>query len=157
MKTISPRPESRMLGLDGSVLDNILGNRDGEVLDDLRISNRKRCQSCPCSSNFPARVYPDLYGDFSHGVRITTIRRAAITKELDNIDLFGWLGYKMQIKIDFLCRDSILAAPLALDLALFMDLAQRRDERRSEWLLVLFQSTATRPGLLSETRSVLRL
>ncbi len=142
MKTIlAPGLKSRMLGLDGWYSTNILGNRDGEVLDDPENFKSKEVSKLSVLEHiFQPDVYPDLYGNFSHVVRINYYPPRGDNKEgWDNIDIFGWLGYKMQIKIDFLCRDSILAAPLALDLALFMDLAQRAGMKGvQEWLSFYF-------------------
>ena len=154
MKTIlAPGLKSRMLGLDGWYSTNILGNRDGEVLDDPENFKSKEVSKLSVLEHiFQPEVYPDLYGDFSHVVRINYYPPRGDNKEgWDNIDIFGWLGYKMQIKIDFLCRDSILAAPLALDLALFMDLAQRAGMRGvQEWLSFYFKAPQTAPGLYPE-------
>src|SRR5258708_4827877 len=148
MKTIlAPGLKSRMLGLDGWYSTNILGNRDGEVLDDPENFKSKEVSKLSVLEHiFQPEVYPHLYGDFSHVVRINYY-----PPRWDNIDIFGWLGYKMQIKIDFLCRDSILAAPLALDLALFMDLAQRAKMKGvQEWLSFYFKAPQTAPGLYPE-------
>ena len=154
MKTIlAPGLKSRMLGLDGWYSTNILGNRDGEVLDDPENFKSKEVSKLSVLEHiFQPEVYPHLYGDFSHVVRINYYPPRGDNKEgWDNIDIFGWLGYKMQIKIDFLCRDSILAAPLALDLALFMDLAQRAKMRGvQEWLSFYFKAPQTAPGLYPE-------
>ena len=154
MKTIlAPGLKSRMLGLDGWYSTNILGNRDGEVLDDPENFKSKEVSKLSVLEHiFQPEVYPHLYGDFSHVVRINYYPPRGDNKEgWDNIDIFGWLGYKMQIKIDFLCRDSILAAPLALDLALFMDLAQRVKMRGvQEWLSFYFKAPQTAPGLYPE-------
>ncbi len=154
MKTIlAPGLKSRMLGLDGWYSTNILGNRDGEVLDDPENFKSKEVSKLSVLEHiFQPEVYPDLYGDFSHVVRINYYPPRGDNKEgWDNIDIFGWLGYKMQIKIDFLCRDSILAAPLALDLALFMDLAQRANMKGiQEWLSFYFKAPQTAPGLYPE-------
>ena len=154
MKTIlAPGLKSRMLGLDGWYSTNILGNRDGEVLDDPENFKSKEVSKLSVLEHiFQPEVYPDLYGDFSHVVRINYYPPRGDNKEgWDNIDIFGWLGYKMQIKIDFLCRDSILAAPLALDLALFMDLAQRAGMKGvQEWLSFYFKAPQTAPGLYPE-------
>ncbi len=154
MKTIlAPGLKSRMLGLDGWYSTNILGNRDGEVLDDPENFKSKEVSKLSVLEHiFQPDVYPDLYGDFSHVVRINYYPPRGDNKEgWDNIDIFGWLGYKMQIKIDFLCRDSILAAPLALDLALFMDLAQRAGMKGvQEWLSFYFKAPQTAPGLYPE-------
>ncbi len=154
MKTIiAPGLKSRMIGLDGWYSTNILGNRDGEVLDDPENFKSKEVSKLSVLEHiFQPEVYPDLYGDFSHVVRINYYPPRGDNKEgWDNIDIFGWLGYKMQIKIDFLCRDSILAAPLALDLALFMDLAQRAGMKGvQEWLSFYFKAPQTAPGLYPE-------
>ena len=154
MKTIlAPGLKSRMLGLDGWYSPNILGNRDGEVLDDPENFKSKEVSKLSVLEHiFQPETYPDLYGNFSHVVRINYYPPRGDNKEgWDNIDIFGWLGYKMQIKIDFLCRDSILAAPLALDLALFMDLAQRANMKGvQEWLSFYFKAPQTAPGLYPE-------
>lgn len=154
MKTIlAPGFKSRMLGLDGWYSTNILGNRDGEVLDDPENFKSKEVSKLSVLEHiFQPEVYPELYGDFSHVVRINYYPPRGDNKEgWDNIDIFGWLGYKMQIKIDFLCRDSILAAPLALDLALFIDLAQRSGMKGvQEWLSFYFKAPQTAPGLYPE-------
>ena len=154
MKTIlAPGLKSRMIGLDGWYSTNILGNRDGEVLDDPENFKSKEVSKLSVLEHiFQPEVYPDLYGNFSHVVRINYYPPRGDNKEgWDNIDIFGWLGYKMQIKIDFLCRDSILAAPLALDLAIFMDLAQRAGMKGvQEWLSFYFKAPQTAPGLYPE-------
>ena len=154
MKTIlAPGLKSRMLGLDGWYSTNILGNRDGEVLDDPENFKSKEVSKLSVLEHiFQPEVYPDLYGDFSHVVKINYYPPRGDNKEgWDNIDIFGWLGYKMQIKVNFLCRDSILAAPLALDLALFMDLAQRAEMKGvQEWLSFYFKAPQTAPGLYPE-------
>ncbi len=154
MKTIlAPGLKSRMLGLDGWYSTNILGNRDGEVLDDPENFKSKEVSKLSVLEHiFQPETYPNLYGNFSHVVRINYYPPRGDNKEgWDNIDIFGWLGYKMQIKIDFLCRDSILAAPLALDLALFMDLAQRANMKGvQEWLSFYFKAPQTAPGLYPE-------
>ncbi len=154
MKTIlAPGLKSRMLGLEGWYSTNILGNRDGEVLDDPENFKSKEVSKLSVLEHiFQPEVYPDLYGDFSHVVRINYYPPRGDNKEgWDAIDIFGWLGYKMQIKIDFMCRDSILAAPLALDLALFMDLAQRAGMKGvQEWLSFYFKAPQTAPGLYPE-------
>jgi myo-inositol-1-phosphate synthase len=154
MKTIlAPGFKSRMLGLDGWYSTNILGNRDGEVLDDPEnFKTKEESKLSVLEHILQPEVYPDLYKDFSHVVRINYYPPRGDNKEgWDNIDIFGWLGYKMQIKIDFLCRDSILAAPLALDLALFMDLAQRAGMKGiQEWLSFYFKAPQTAPGLYPE-------
>jgi myo-inositol-1-phosphate synthase len=154
MKTIlAPGLKSRMIGLEGWYSTNILGNRDGEVLDDPENFKSKEVSKLSVLEHiFQPEVYPELYKDFSHVVRINYYPPRGDNKEgWDNIDIFGWLGYKMQIKIDFLCRDSILAAPLALDLALFMDLAQRAGMKGiQEWLSFYFKAPQTAPGLYPE-------
>jgi myo-inositol-1-phosphate synthase len=154
MKTIlAPGLKSRMLGLDGWYSTNILGNRDGEVLDDPEnFKTKEESKLSVLEHILQPDVYPDLYKDFSHVVRINYYPPRGDNKEgWDAIDIFGWLGYKMQIKIDFLCRDSILAAPLALDLALFMDLAQRAGMKGiQEWLSFYFKAPQTAPGLYPE-------
>lgn len=154
MKTIlAPGLKSRMLGLEGWYSTNILGNRDGEVLDDPENFKSKEVSKLSVLEHiFQPDVYPELYEGFSHVVRINYYPPRGDNKEgWDNIDIFGWLGYKMQIKIDFLCRDSILAAPLALDLALFMDLAQRAGMKGvQEWLSFYFKAPQTAPGLYPE-------
>lgn len=144
MKTIlAPGLKARMLGLAGWYSTNILGNRDGEVLDDPgSFKTKEESKLSVLEYILQPEVYPDLYGDFSHLVRINYYPPRGDNKEgWDNIDIFGWLGYPMQIKIDFLCRDSILAAPIVLDLILFMDLAQRAGMRGiQEWLSFYFKS-----------------
>jgi myo-inositol-1-phosphate synthase len=144
MKTIlAPGLKARMLGLHGWYSTNILGNRDGEVLDDPgSFKTKEESKLSVLEHILQPKVYPDLYSDFSHVVRINYYPPRGDNKEgWDNIDIFGWLGYPMQIKIDFLCRDSILAAPIVLDLALFMDLAQRAGMRGiQEWLSFYFKS-----------------
>ena len=158
MKTIlAPGLKSRMLGLDGWYSTNILGNRDGEVLDDPENFKTKEDSKLSVLEHiFQPDVYPDLYGDFSHVVRINYYPPRGDNKEgWDNIDIFGWLGYKMQIKIDFLCRDSILAAPLALDLALFHGPCSAcRNEGHSGMAVVLLQSTADCSGTVPRARSL---
>ena len=138
MKTlVAPGLKARMLGLRGWYSTNILGNRDGEVLDDPENFKTKEVSKLGVLDTIlQPSVYPDLYGDIDHVVRINYYPPRGDNKEgWDNIDIFGWLGYPMQIKIDFLCRDSILAAPIVLDLALFLDLAQRAGESGvQEWL-----------------------
>ena len=154
MKTIlAPGLKSRMLGLEGWYSTNILGNRDGEVLDDPEnFKTKEESKLSVLEHILQPDVYPDLYKDFSHVVRINYYPPRGDNKEgWDAIDIFGWLGYKMQIKIDFMCRDSILAAPLALDLALFLDLAQRSGMKGvQEWLSFYFKAPQTAPGLYPE-------
>src|SRR5678809_105004 len=147
MKTIlAPGLKARMLGLNGWYSTNILGNRDGEVLDDPEsFKTKEESKLSVLEYIFQPEVYPDLYGDFSHVVRINYYPPRGDNKEgWDNIDIFGWLGYPMQIKIDFLCRDSILAAPIVLDLALFIDFAQRAGMSGvQEWLSFYWKSPMT--------------
>ena len=147
MKTIlAPGFKSRMLGLNGWYSTNILGNRDGEVLDDPENFKSKEVSKLGVLDTIlQPEEYPRLYGDISHVVRINYYPPRGDNKEgWDNIDIFGWMGYPMQIKVDFLCRDSILAAPLVLDLALFFDLAARAGEKGvQEWLSFYFKSPQT--------------
>jgi myo-inositol-1-phosphate synthase len=154
MKTIlAPGLKSRMLGLHGWYSTNILGNRDGEVLDDPEsFKTKEESKLSVLEYILQPELYPELYKDFSHVVRINYYPPRGDNKEgWDNIDIFGWLGYPMQIKIDFLCRDSILAAPIVLDLALFLDLAQRVGMRGvQEWLSFYFKSPMTAPKLYPE-------
>ena len=138
MKTLlAPGLKARMLGLRGWFSTNILGNRDGEVLDDPDNFKTKEVSKLGVLDTIlQPDSYPELYGDIDHVVRINYYPPRGDNKEgWDNIDIFGWLGYPMQIKVDFLCRDSILAAPIVLDLALFLDLASRADQSGvQEWL-----------------------
>ncbi|HMV86107.1 MAG TPA: inositol-3-phosphate synthase [Blastocatellia bacterium] len=154
MKTmVAPGLKARMLGLHGWYSTNILGNRDGEVLDDPgSFKTKEESKLSVLEHILQPEVYPQLYSDFSHIVRINYYPPRGDNKEgWDNIDIFGWLGYPMQIKIDFLCRDSILAAPIVLDLALFMDLAQRTGMRGiQEWLSFYFKSPMCAPQLYPE-------
>jgi myo-inositol-1-phosphate synthase len=157
IKTIlAPGFKSRMLGLAGWFSTNILGNRDGEVLDDPgSFKTKEESKLSVLEHILQPELYPDLYGDFTHKVRINYYPPRGDNKEgWDNIDIFGWLGYPMQIKVDFLCRDSILAAPIVLDLVLFLDLAQRTSELKGigiqEWLSFYFKSPMTAPGLYPE-------
>src|SRR5712671_690673 len=154
MKTVlAPGLKGRMLGLHGWFSTNILGNRDGEVLDDPEsFRTKEESKLSVLEYILQPEVYPQLYKDFSHVVRINYYPPRGDNKEgWDNIDIFGWLGYKMQIKIDFLCRDSILAAPIVLDLALFLDLAQRTGMKGvQEWLSFYFKSPMTAPTLYPE-------
>jgi myo-inositol-1-phosphate synthase len=154
MKTlIAPGLKSRMLGLNGWFSTNILGNRDGEVLDDPgSFKSKEETKLEALEQILQADLYPDLYKNFYHKVRINYYPPRGDAKEgWDNIDIFGWLGYPMQIKIDFLCRDSILAAPLVLDLVLFIDLAQRAGMRGiQEWLSFYFKAPMHAPGLYPE-------
>jgi myo-inositol-1-phosphate synthase len=150
---IAPMLKARMLGLSGWYSTNILGNRDGEVLDDPDSFKTKEESKLGVLEHVlePDR-YPELYGDVYHKVRINYYPPRGDNKEgWDNIDLFGWLGYPMQLKIDFLCRDSILAAPLALDLCLLSDLAQRAGLGGiQEWLSFYYKSPQVAPGLYPE-------
>jgi len=154
MKTlISPGLKARMLGLNGWFSTNILGNRDGEVLEDPgSFKTKEETKLSVLDQILQPKLYPDLYGKMYHAVRINYYPPRGDAKEgWDNIDIFGWLGYPMQIKIDFLCRDSILAAPLVLDLVLFLDLAQRCGMRGiQEWLSFYFKAPMTAPGLYPE-------
>jgi myo-inositol-1-phosphate synthase len=154
MKTIlAPGLKSRMLGVNGWFSTNILGNRDGEVLDDPDSFKTKEVSKLDVLEHIlQPDLHPDLYGDIYHKVRINYYPPRGDDKEgWDNIDIFGWLGYPMQIKVDFLCRDSILAAPLVLDLVLFTDLAQRAGMSGiQEWLSFYFKSPQTAPGLYAE-------
>ena len=154
MKTIlAPGLKARMIGLSGWFSTNILGNRDGEVLDDPENFKTKEVSKLGVLEHvLQPDVYPDLYGNVYHKVRINYYPPRGDAKEgWDNLDIFGWLGYPMQIKVDFLCRDSILAAPIVLDLALFMDLAKRAGFRGvQEWLSFYFKSPQTAPGLYPE-------
>jgi myo-inositol-1-phosphate synthase len=154
MKTVlAPGLKARMLGLSGWFSSNILGNRDGEVLDDPgSFKTKEESKLSVLEYILQPELYPDLYGDFYHKVRINYYPPRGDNKEgWDNIDIFGWLGYPMQIKVDFLCRDSILAAPLVLDLALFFDLAQRSGFKGiQEWLSFYFKSPQSKEGLYPE-------
>ncbi len=154
MKTLlAPGFKARLLGLEGWYSTNILGNRDGEVLDDPDSFKTKEVSKLGVLEHIlQPHLYPDLYGKFHHVVRINYYPPRGDNKEgWDNIDIFGWMGYPMQIKIDFLCRDSILAAPLVLDLALFLDLAARAGMSGiQEWLSFYFKSPMTAPGLYPE-------
>jgi myo-inositol-1-phosphate synthase len=154
MKTlIAPGLKMRMLGLSGWFSTNILGNRDGEVLEDPgSFKSKEETKLSVLDQILQPKLYPELYKDFYHAVRINYYPPRGDAKEgWDNIDIFGWLGYPMQIKIDFLCRDSILAAPLVLDLVLLMDLAQRCGMRGiQEWLSFYFKAPMTAPGLYPE-------
>ena len=154
MKTIlAPGLKARMLGLAGWYSTNILGNRDGEVLDDPEsFRTKEESKLSVLETILQPEVYPELYEGFSHVVRINYYPPRGDNKEgWDAIDIFGWLGYPMQIKIDFLCRDSILAAPLCLDLALFLDLAKRAGMSGvQEWLSFYFKAPQTAPELYPE-------
>lgn len=154
MKTIlAPGLKARMIGLSGWFSTNILGNRDGEVLDDPEsFKTKEESKLSVLEYILQPEVYPQLYSDFYHKVRINYYPPRGDNKEgWDNLDIFGWLGYPMQIKIDFLCRDSILAAPLVLDLVLFLDLAKRAGMSGiQEWLSFYFKSPMTPPELYPE-------
>ncbi len=154
MKTvIAPALKARVLGLRGWFSTNILGNRDGEVLDDPESFHTKEVSKLGVLEHIlSAERHPELYGDIFHKVRIEYYPPRGDAKEgWDNIDLFGWLGYPMQMKIDFLCRDSILAAPIVLDLALFLDLGHRAGfSGIQEWLSFYWKSPMSAPGLYPE-------
>ncbi len=157
IKTVlAPAFKARMLGISGWYSTNILGNRDGEVLDDPEsFKTKEESKLGVLDFILQPELYPELYGEIYHKVRINYYPPRGDNKEgWDNIDIFGWLGYPMQIKVDFLCRDSILAAPIALDLVLFLDLASRSSELRGlgiqEWLSFFFKSPMTREGLYPE-------
>ncbi len=157
MKTVlAPAFKARMLGVSGWYSTNILGNRDGEVLDDPEsFKTKEESKLGVLDYILQPELYPDLYKDIYHKVRINYYPPRGDNKEgWDNIDIFGWLGYPMQIKVDFLCRDSILAAPIALDLVLFLDLAQRTPQLANlgvqEWLSFYWKSPQTAPGLYPE-------
>jgi myo-inositol-1-phosphate synthase len=154
MKTsLAPGFKARLLGMDGWYSTNILGNRDGEVLDDPESFKSKEVSKLGVLEHIlQPHLYPDLYGKIHHVVRINYYPPRGDNKEgWDNIDIFGWMGYPMQIKVDFLCRDSILAAPIVLDLALFFDLAGRAGMSGiQEWLSFYFKSPMHAPGLYPE-------
>ncbi|MBV8707427.1 MAG: inositol-3-phosphate synthase [Acidobacteriaceae bacterium] len=154
MKTLlAPGFKARMLGVKGWFSTNILGNRDGEVLEDPgSFKTKEETKLSVLEQILQPNLYPQLYGDLYHAVRINYYPPRGDAKEgWDNIDIFGWLGYPMQIKIDFLCRDSILAAPLVLDLVLFLDLAQRAGMKGiQEWLSFYFKGPMTAEGLYPE-------
>jgi myo-inositol-1-phosphate synthase len=157
MKTIlAPGLKARLLGLQGWFSTNILGNRDGEVLDDPdSFRTKEESKLSVLEYILQPDLYPSLYKGFYHKVRINYYPPRGDNKEgWDNLDIFGWLGYPMQIKVDFLCRDSILAAPLVLDLVLFLDLAQRCPELArkgiQEWLSFYFKSPMCAPHLYPE-------
>jgi myo-inositol-1-phosphate synthase len=154
MKTIiAPGLKARMLGLEGWYSTNILGNRDGEVLDDpASFKTKEESKLSVLHTILQPDLYPELYKDFSHVVRINYYPPRGDNKEgWDSIDIKGWLGYPMQIKVNFLCRDSILAAPMVLDLALFSDFAMRAGMKGiQEWLSFYYKSPQTAPGLQPE-------
>jgi myo-inositol-1-phosphate synthase len=154
MKTIlAPGLKSRMIGLSGWFSTNILGNRDGEVLDDpYSFKTKEESKLGVLEYMFQPDLHPDLYSNYYHKVRINYYPPRGDAKEAwDNIDIFGWLGYPMQIKVNFLCRDSILAAPIVLDLVLFLDLAKRAGfDGIQEWLSFYFKSPMYGKGLYPE-------
>ncbi len=157
MKTVlAPAFKARMLGVNGWFSTNILGNRDGEVLDDPgSFKTKEESKLGSLEYIFQPELYPDLYKNIYHKIRINYYPPRGDEKEAwDNIDIFGWLGYPMQLKVNFLCRDSILAAPVALDLVLFLDLAKRAPQLRSlgvqEWLSFYLKSPQTAEGLYPE-------
>ena len=154
MKTvIAPALKARMLGLQGWFSTNILGNRDGEVLDDPQAFKAKEVTKAGVLDTIlQPELYPELYGKVSHKVSIHYYPPRGDAKEgWDNIDIFGWMGYPMQLKINFLCRDSILAAPLVLDIALFLDLAKRLEWKGiQEWMSFYFKSPMALEGLTVE-------
>jgi myo-inositol-1-phosphate synthase len=154
IKTIvAPGLKARLLGVEGWYSTNILGNRDGEVLDDPEsFKTKEESKKSVLDYIFQPSLYPDLYKDVCHVVRINYYPPRGDNKEgWDNIDLFGWLGYPMQLKINFLCRDSILAAPIVLDVALFLDLAKRAGmDGIQEWLSFYFKSPMHAPELYPE-------
>ncbi len=154
MKTIvAPGLKARLLGVEGWYSTNILGNRDGEVLDDPEsFKTKEESKKSVLDYIFQPDLYPDLYEKLCHVVRINYYPPRGDNKEgWDNIDIFGWLGYPMQMKINFLCRDSILAAPIVLDTALFLDLAKRAGmDGIQEWLSFYFKSPMHAPGLYPE-------
>ncbi len=161
IKTIlAPGFKARMIGLNGWFSTNILGNRDGEVLEDPgSFKTKEESKLSVLEHILQPELYPDLYGNICHKVRINYYPPRGDNKEgWDNIDIFGWLGYPMQIKVDFLCRDSILAAPIVLDLVLFLDLAKRSSSparhRHSGVAELLLQVADDGPGTLSRARSV---
>ena len=156
MKTlIAPGLKARMLGMSGWFSTNILGNRDGEVLEDPgSFKSKEETKLSVLDQILQPELYPQLYGNLFHSVKINYYPPRGDAKEgWDNIDIFGWLGYPMQIKINFLCRDSILAAPLVLDLVLFLDLAHRAGMRGiQEWLSFYFKAPMHAPEHLSRAR-----
>ena len=150
---IAPGLKARLLGVEGWYSTNILGNRDGEVLDDPEsFRTKEESKKSVLDYIFQAHLYPDLYQQIHHVVRINYYPPRGDNKEgWDNVDLVGWLGYPMQLKINFLCRDSILAAPLVLDVALLLDLASRAGlSGVQEWLSFYFKSPQHAPGLYPE-------
>ncbi|MBA2259712.1 MAG: inositol-3-phosphate synthase [Acidobacteria bacterium] len=154
MKTVvAPGIKARLLGVHGWYSTNILGNRDGEVLDDPEsFKTKEESKKSVLDYILQPKLYPDLYGKLDHVVRINYYPPRGDNKEgWDNIDIFGWLGYPMQLKINFLCRDSILAAPIVLDTALFLDLARRANMSGiQEWLSFYYKSPMHAKGLYPE-------
>jgi myo-inositol-1-phosphate synthase len=154
LKTVlAPMLKARLIGLNGWFSSNILGNRDGEVLDDPEsFKTKEESKLSVLEGILQPDLYPQLYKDYYHKVRINYYPPRGDNKESwDNIDIFGWMHYPMQIKINFLCRDSILAAPIVLDLVLFVDLAQRAGMKGiQEWLSFYFKSPMCAPGLYPE-------
>src|SRR5262249_35576050 len=149
----APGLKSRLLGVSGWFSSNILGNRDGEVLDDPEaFRTKEESKLSALEQILQPELYPELYSKMYHKLRIHYYPPRGDNQEgWGNVDMLGWPGYPMQIKIDFLCRDSILAAPLVLDLALFLDLAQRVGMHGiQEWLSFYFKSPMTAPGLYPE-------
>ena len=150
---IAPGLKARLLGVEGWYSTNILGNRDGEVLDDPEsFKTKEESKKSVLDYILQPNLYPELYKDLCHVVRINYYPPRGDNKEgWDNIDIFGWLNYKMQLKVNFLCRDSILAAPIVLDVALFLDLAKRAGmEGIQEWLSFYFKSPMHAEGLYPE-------
>jgi myo-inositol-1-phosphate synthase len=150
---IAPGLKARLLGVEGWYSTNILGNRDGEVLDDPEsFKTKEESKKSVLDYILQPNLYPELYKDLCHVVRINYYPPRGDNKEgWDNIDIFGWLNYKMQLKVNFLCRDSILAAPIVVDVALFLDLAKRAGmEGIQEWLSFYFKSPMHAPGLYPE-------
>jgi myo-inositol-1-phosphate synthase len=150
---IAPGLKARLLGVEGWYSTNILGNRDGEVLDDPEsFKTKEESKKSVLDYIFQAHLYPELYREIHHVVRINYYPPRGDNKEgWDNVDIVGWLGYPMQLKINFLCRDSILAAPIVLDVALFLDLAKRAGLAGiQEWLSFYFKSPQHAPGLYPE-------
>jgi myo-inositol-1-phosphate synthase len=150
---IAPGLKSRLIGVEGWYSTNILGNRDGEVLDDPEsFKTKEESKKSVLDYIFQPNLYPELYKELHHVVRINYYPPRGDNKEgWDNIDIFGWLGYKMQLKINFLCRDSILAAPIVLDSALFLDLAKRAGMSGiQEWLSFYYKSPMHAAGLYPE-------
>jgi myo-inositol-1-phosphate synthase len=150
---IAPGLKARLIGVRGWYSTNILGNRDGEVLDDPEsFKTKEESKKSALDYIFQPHLYPELYGDLTHVVRINYYPPRGDNKEgWDNIDLIGWLGYPMQLKINFLCRDSILAAPIVLDSALFLDLAKRAGlSGIQEWLSFYFKAPMHAPEVYPE-------